>query len=154
MGRWEEARETALSRFTADGPAKLNCAQAVLAFAAHGLDQDPRSVVVAGYFGGGGVGMGQICGAVSGMLMSTGLRDYWKHEEDAAAPPGAKDALQRLLEDFEAEFGSVTCRTLTGYDIRTKDGYQAFRSDPVSKRCVDYVGWACDHIRSILGAAV
>lgn len=153
MGRWEEARERAMSLFADDSPVNVNCAQPVVAFAAHGLDQDERAMVVARYFGGGGVGMGRLCGAMSGVLISVGLRDYFAHKEDPAAPPETKSALQQLLRDFEAEFGSVQCRMLTGHDMRTKEEYQIFRTDPVSKRCADYVAWACDKLRPMLESA-
>lgn len=149
--RWTEAKEVAMAGFRDPGPMHLNCAQAVVSSAAHGFDLDPATVTLARYMGGGSVGMGEICGAVEGVVLSLGMRDYFAPAEHPGVDPEEKAALQALIRDFGDQFGSATCRGLTGHDISTKKGYDRFKADPVSERCDEYVAWACDRLRSLLG---
>ncbi len=149
--RWTEAKEVAMAGFRDPEAAHLNCAQAVVLFTAHGFGIDPATVALARYMGGGTVGMGEICGAVEGVVVSLGMRDYFEQAEHPAVDPQEKVALQALIRDFSEQFGSATCRGLTGHDISTKEGYDRFKADPVSQRCDDYVAWACDRLRSMLG---
>jgi len=149
--RWIEAKEVAMAGFRDPGPTHLNCAQAVVLFAAHGFDLDPAAVTLARYMGGGSVGMGEICGAVEGVVVSLGMRDYFDPLEHPGVDAGEKASLQALIKDFSDQFGSATCRGLTGHDISTKEGYDTFKADPISQRCDEYVAWACDHLRSLLG---
>ena len=127
---WQDAKDMAVAGFLDDGPAHLNCAQAVVAFAAATLGLDPRLVLAARYMGGGSVGMGHLCGALSGAILAPGLRDFFSGAEwpDSTAPD--KAALQRLMRDFEAEFGTATCLGLTGHDISSKEGYRDFKRRP------------------------
>ncbi|MCJ7797235.1 MAG: C-GCAxxG-C-C family protein, partial [Thermoleophilia bacterium] len=150
---WQDAKDIAVTSFLDNGPAHLNCAQAVVVFAAHALQFDPKAVLAARYMGGGSVGMGHLCGALSGAILAPGLRDFFSGAEwpDRAAPD--KGALQQLIRDFEAEFGTATCLGLTGHDISSKEGYRAFKQDKISKRCADYVAWTCDRLEPILRGA-
>jgi C_GCAxxG_C_C family probable redox protein len=150
---WQDAKDKAMAGFLDNGPAHLNCAQAAVAFAAFGLGLDPRLVLAARYMGGGSVGMGHLCGALSGAILAPGLRDFFAGAEwpDRAAPD--KPALQQLIRDFEAEFGTATCLGLTGHDISSKEGYRVFKHDPIAKRCADYVAWVCDRLEPILKGA-
>lgn len=148
--RWTEAKDVAMAGFRDPGPAHLNCAQAVISFAAHGFGLDPATVNLARYMGGGSVGMGEMCGAVEGAVLALGMRDYFAPAEHPAIDPAEKEALQGLIRDFSEQYGSATCRGLTGHDISTKEGYDLFKSSPVAQRCDDYVAWVCDHLRSVL----
>jgi C_GCAxxG_C_C family probable redox protein len=148
--RWEEAREAAMAGFREAGPGHLNCAQAVVRFAASALGFDPAAVVAARYMGGGSVGMGETCGAVEGAVVSMGLRDYFALDRHPDVLPVEKEALQDFIREFERQFGSVTCRGLTGYDISSPEGYDRFKQDVVSHRCDDYVAWVVDHLRPLL----
>jgi C_GCAxxG_C_C family probable redox protein len=149
-GGSQHAKEAALAGFRDMGPGHLNCAQAVVRFAAMVLGADHDSVVLARYFGGGITRMGQVCGALSGSAISLGLRDRclglsWP---DGASPNAEK--LQQLLRQFEAEFGALTCRELLGYVTDTPEGYDRFRADGKYVSCEGYVSWACDHLYDIL----
>lgn len=150
VDRWTEAKEIAMAGFHDQGPAHLNCAQTVVLFAAHALRDDEAAAAVARYMGGGSVGMGEMCGAVAGAVVSLGLRDYFSPSEHPAVDPEEKGALQALIRDFGEQFGSATCRGLTGHDISTKEGYDRFKADPASQRCDDYVAWICDRLGSML----
>ncbi|MHB1343198.1 MAG: C-GCAxxG-C-C family protein [Thermoleophilia bacterium] len=150
VDRWTEAKELAMAAFRDLGPAHVNCAEAVVKFSVHAFQDDPDAVTVARYMGGGSVGMGATCGAIEGAVTALGLRDYFSPADHAGIDAGEKAALQALIRDFEEEFGAVTCRGLTGFDISTPEGYALFRADPVSQRCDDFVSWVCDRLGSML----
>ena len=147
---WQPARDAALVGFRDMGSGHLNCAQAVVRFAALGLGLEPDPVVVARYLGGGMARMGQVCGALSGAAVSLGLRDFHRGLSwpDGTSPDTEK--LQALLRDFEAEFGAATCRGLVGYAITTSEGYQRFKDDDKYESCERYVAWTCDRLADIL----
>lgn len=90
-----------------------NCAQcALIAFCAEtGLDEDTAAKVAAG-FGGGIAGSGNVCGAVSGMLMAAGMLLC----VGADVTPEQKDAngrvLAKLTERFKQLHGSLLCSEL------------------------------------------
>jgi C_GCAxxG_C_C family probable redox protein len=150
VDRWTEGKELAMAAFQDTGPDRLNCAQAVVLCAAHGLGYDEKAVAIARYMGGGSVGMGEMCGALEGAVVGLGLRDYFALADHPAVDATEKDALQALIRDFGARFGSAACRDLTGYDLSTKEGHDRFKADPVSKRCDDYVAWVCDRLGAML----
>lgn len=59
----------------------------------------------------------------------------------------AKDRARELVlpfyRDFKAQFGSVDCRPLSGFDLSTEEGYQAFRSSTAKdERCRGLVAYA------------
>lgn|GEM_PF-635930 len=150
VDRWNEAKELGMAEFRATGPDHLNCAQAVVRYAAHGLRADPESVALARYMGGGSVGMGEMCGAVEGAVMALGLRDYVSLPDHPTIDAADKESLQELIRDFRTLFGAATCRGLTGHDISTSEGYERFKAHPASRRCEDYVAWACDRLGPML----
>jgi C_GCAxxG_C_C family probable redox protein len=144
------AKAAALAGFAETGAGHLNCAQAVVRFAAILLDARQDSVVLARYFGGGMTGMGQVCGALSGAALSVGLRDLhlglsWP---DRASPGFEK--LQQLFRQFEVEFGATTCRGLIGYVTDTPQDYERFKAEGKYASCEGYVSWTCDRLHDIL----
>lgn len=93
--------------------AGFNCAQcALMAFCADtGLSED-EAAKVASAFGGGIAGSGNVCGAVTGMLMAAGLlmgagADITPEKKEANGAIAAK-----LTERFTQLHGSLLCREL------------------------------------------
>ena len=84
-----------------------NCCQAVVIAACQewGLPI-PEEVLAAGAFFGGGMQAGCTCGALTGMIMASGLRS--SHQ---GFPPGQQPAKQ-LHDIFKQEFGSACCRVI------------------------------------------
>jgi C_GCAxxG_C_C family probable redox protein len=119
-----EKREQALWRFNERGS---NCAQAVLsAFAEeHGL-AEAQALKVAACFGAGIGRMGFTCGAVTGACMVLGLR----HGEDMANGGEGRNRVYGMVQDFaerfRARFGQLDCAALTGCDLTSTTGRQAF----------------------------
>jgi C_GCAxxG_C_C family probable redox protein len=149
----EQAKIDALARFTDPGPDHLNCSQAVVHFALLVQGRDPNLVTAARYFGGGIAGMGEACGAVTGAALALGLRDLALAEENADLRPRTTEALQELMRGFAGAFGTRRCLDLTGYDLSTPEGHEAFGESEARKRCADYVGWMCDRLTPMLLAA-
>ncbi len=139
-----EAKTDALAMFTDQGPGHINCAQAVLRFVLLVTGSDPGLMALARQFGGGVAGTGETCGAVTGAALSLSLRDYQAAE--AAGPAASRKALQDYVDRFIAEFGTARCRDLTGFDLRTAEGHDAFVKAGGNENCRDFVGWMCDQL--------
>ena len=102
-------RELAAELFLSDS----NCAQAVLeAFGdVTGLEKS-LAAKLASSFGGGG-GMRQVCGAVSGMLMVAGLLyGYDDPGENDVNKKAHYRLVQTLAGQFREEIGSIICREI------------------------------------------
>jgi C_GCAxxG_C_C family probable redox protein len=158
----EQAKAGALARFADQGPDHINCAQAVLRFALLVMGCDPALITTARYFGGGMAGMGEVCGAVSGAALALGLRDCGcsaaapdKWGAPAGDPTTTRTSLQALMREFSAQFGPLRCRDLTGCDLTTPEGHDAFVKSGANERCQLFVGWMCDRLLPLLdpGAA-
>lgn len=146
----EQAKAKALARFAETGPDHINCSQAVLCFAIEVMGHDCHLVEVASYLGGGVAGMGEACGAVTGAALAAGMRDYHAKDTDPGRAAATKEALQDIMRAFTEEFGSCTCRELTGYDVSTPEGFEAFKASEAKERCPIYVGWMMEQIVPML----
>ena len=86
-----------------------NCSQCVVMVFddIHGMSEEVATRVSAG-FGGGVGGMRQVCGAVSGMTILTGLAKYAKPSDK----PMLYAEVQSCAEEFKRINGSVVCGEL------------------------------------------
>jgi hypothetical protein len=53
-------------------------------------------------------------------------------------------ATQRLIREFEQEFGSRDCNVLLGCDLGNAEGQTTFRENRLSERCAKYTGKAAE----------
>lgn len=96
-----------------------NCAQAVACAYCDllDLDEDTAFRLTEGF--GGGMGMLQICGAISGAAVLAGQ----KNSAGVTKPGMSKGATTKLVrtigKEFEAMNGSMICRALKGVDTGT-----------------------------------
>lgn len=139
-----EAKADALAMFSDQGPGHINCAQTVLRFVLLVTGSDPGLTALAQQFGGGVAGTGETCGAVTGAALALGLLDHLAPE--APGPAASRQALQESIQGFTAEFGALRCRDLTGCDLTTPQGHDAFVSSGAHERCRLFVGWMCDRL--------
>jgi len=101
-----------------------SCAQAVFSTFAEQMGMDYQTAVklTAGF--GGGMGMGGVCGAVSGAYLALGLKfggiDPKANEQTAKL---AREFVQR----FKAQHRAVNCRELLGCDMGTPEGRKVFK---------------------------
>ena len=90
------------------------------------MEQDFVSRGGAVLFAGGIGNSGAVCGAVVGAVMAIGLK-----RGRAETMEGMLDELAVAAEfrrRFEAEVGDISCRDLTGADLSTTEGVEAYMS--------------------------
>lgn len=94
------------------------CAEATLvALQEHFSLPDPTDSSTAMAINGGVAYSGATCGAISGAAMAVGRLAEQRIADHREAKRTARRIVQRLMVDFEAEYGSVNCRDLCGYDL-------------------------------------
>jgi C_GCAxxG_C_C family probable redox protein len=95
-----------------------NCAQSVFAAFCDvtGLDM-PTALRLSSPFGGGMGRMREVCGAVSGMLMTVGLLYGYENPNDDTAKESHYRLVQALALRFQQEHGSLVCRDLLGLSM-------------------------------------
>ena len=107
-----------------------NCAQSVFAACCAGEELSEQvCLTLAGPFGGGMGRQGETCGAVTGALLALGAR---YGQGMATDPVKARGPLYARVAEFANAFrkgnGSLTCRELTGCDLRTPEGQEKFKA--------------------------
>jgi len=124
----------------------FNCAESVLLAITTALkiksDLVPK---VATGFGAGVSRYGNICGALSGAVMAMGIAEGRTRPEDSDSKSKIYGKTAILIEEFKKEFGSVTCRELTGCDLLTKAGLDKFSNDKIHENiCTGFVSFAAE----------
>jgi len=98
-----------------------SCAQAVFSVFAEPMGMDYQTAVRLSSGFGGGMGLGSVCGAVTGAIMAIGLK-Y------GGVDPKAKGQSAKLVREFtdrfKAQHRSLNCRDLLGCDLSTPEGRQ------------------------------
>lgn len=141
----------AAARASGLNEAGYSCSQSVFASFAPGLGLDePSALLVAAAFGGG-MRMGEVCGAVSGALMALGLRYAALDPTDLES----KERLARLVQEFAARFrqnhGTLLCRELLDCDITDPAAVQAAKEQGVFKaRCPGYIQNAAEILAEMI----
>ncbi|MEN8241460.1 MAG: C-GCAxxG-C-C family protein [Chloroflexota bacterium] len=125
------------------------CAESVLMAAAEG--QDIKSDLIpkiASGFCSGVAQTGGMCGALSGAVMSLGLR-YGRGDSQ-----GERDLLyqktQKLVGAFEEKFGSTNCSQLLDLELGTEAGQAAYQERELIGQCEGYVGEAARLMEELL----
>ena len=129
----------------------FNCSQAVFASYSEqfGLDCERAFKVATGF--GGGMRMGETCGAVTGAFMVLGL----KYGNTTAQNQQAKEKTYEMIIEFTNRFkalnGSVSCRELLGCDISTPEGQKKARDEGLfSAVCPEMVKNAAEILEEML----
>lgn len=139
--------EAAVKRF-GEG---YSCSQAVFCVFADklGLEEETARKIAAGF--GGGMGMGETCGAVTGAFMALGLMF------DPAVPE-IKEKMHELTREFAARFKeqskSLNCRDIMGCDLTTPEGKEYSRQNNLRTTiCEQQVRLAVSLTQEFLGTA-
>ncbi len=108
-----------------------NCSQAVvLAFAEElGIEKETLARV-ASSFGAGYGGMGEACGAVSGMLIVLGLAKGFENPGELDKKKAQFKELSEMIEEFKKQNGSIICREILK-SVKTPEGKKATCGDKV-----------------------
>ncbi|MBS7615485.1 C_GCAxxG_C_C family protein [Candidatus Bathyarchaeota archaeon] len=125
-----------------------NCAEAVLIALSEKLAQKNAVIPrIATGFGGGVGRSGSVCGALSGAVMAIGLLRGCDKAEEKEKRYAVYDEVLQMVKEFEKEFGSSQCKTLTQCDLRTEKGRKKFYGQEVRKKvCPKFVGWCADYV--------
>lgn len=131
-----------------------NCAQATLCAFHDIIDADEKLLKrVASDFGGGMSGTRETCGAVTGMLMALGLIRGYDDVTDTEHKQRLYAEGRSLIEDFTAEFSTVTCAELSGNIARSfKEKPHELVGEGLFRPCTAFVAYAAAlldaHIRT------
>lgn len=130
----------------------FSCSQAMLSSFSQrfGMDRD-TALKIAGPFGGGIAGTGNICGALTGAIMVIGLRYGRIDPEDQIVKEQCYAAVHSLLEEFGNRHGSVTCCGLLGHDVSTPEGKEQVKELGLGETlCPGFVREAADILESLI----
>jgi C_GCAxxG_C_C family probable redox protein len=121
-----------------------NCAQSVLrtVLEEKGLffDQAPS---IANAFGGGIIGRGEICGAVSGAVMAIGALSGMNGSDIVEQKKLAREKTEEFYKHFETVFGHNTCNGLIGINPEDPDSKQQARDAGIYREnCPKFVAKA------------
>ena len=129
----------------------FNCSQAVVVSYSEefGVDIEVAAKMATGF--GGGMRMGETCGAVTGAFMVLGLKCGNATAEDKEA----KSATYKLVKDFTKRFkernGSVLCKELLGFNLSTPAGMEGAQEKGVfSSTCPKMVQEAVEILEEML----
>jgi len=101
----------------------------------HNIQSDIIPAIASGFCGGMSRTAG-LCGALVGGIMALGVVYGRNSSEDSHKKIYA--LTERLVRDFEKEFGSRNCSDLLGCDISTREGEAVFEADKLLKTvCLD-----------------
>lgn len=96
---------------------RYHCSQSVLAAFANELGISEEQALKLGGCFGGGMCMGEVCGAVIGGLMALGLKFGQSDIDDLNSRIKTNDVAKALLLRFEEANGSYLCKELLHYDL-------------------------------------
>ncbi len=142
----EERAKMAVQRFLHS----MNCAQAVVEVYAPetGISEETARRVAAAF--AGGMGCGEICGAVSGALMVLGLKFGKTRPIDSTADKQTFAKVDQFIQEFKKRHGSVHCSRLLGVDMGTRQGFkEAERKGYFRKVCPAHVRSAVEILDEI-----
>lgn len=129
-----------------------DCSQVVLrAFANKiGLTEDEANRVSACF--GGGMMMGEVCGAVTGALMVLGLKYGHSKQEKLLEQKEIMIAKSgEFRERFMERYGTVNCRALLGYDVsKPEELEEALSSGRMLDFCPRLVNEAIEILNEII----
>ncbi|HWQ46433.1 MAG TPA: C-GCAxxG-C-C family protein [Longilinea sp.] len=125
------------------------CAESVLLALANaqGINSDLIPKIATG-FCGGMARTGCQCGAISGAMMGIDL--VLGRAQPDTSNQDCYEAIQRLIREFEAEFGSRYCYELLGCDLNTPEGHAAYQARGLKVQCTVYTGKAAEIAAQII----
>ena len=115
---------------------------------------NPPSMRIASILGGGISGFGEVCGAVSGAVVSLGLLLGTEGNEEVeqfkAKRTEARNIVKQYMQDFVDNWGSAQCRYLNEMDEGKRAPAGLLRPEgPPEKLCEEYVNWSAKKISEI-----
>lgn len=130
-----------------------NCAQAVLSVFAPslGLPAEQAMRLACGF--GGGMRIGETCGAITGAIMVLGLRHGNCAPADQVSSQNAYKRVPELIRQFRNRHGATDCRELLGYDLTDPRALaQAKSMGLLTTLCPEFVATAVDIVEQMTPA--
>ena len=93
-----------------------------------------------------------MCGAVTGVILALNLVYGRKSSNDSVEEN--YQVAQKLISNFEKEFGSVNCQELQGCNLGTDEGQQIFRDKQLLLKCSEHTGKAAEVARKIINSNI
>lgn len=127
------------------------CSQAILLAygGAYGFDGEQALKVSAGF--GGGMHLGEVCGAVTGAFMVLGLAQCDKDCNTRAGRNKVNKGMKTFTKKFKERNGTVLCREILRHDISTPEGMVAAEEKNLfASKCVKAVNDAAEILEEIL----
>ena len=95
----------------------FDCSQVVLSECAQdlGIDREDAFRMAAAF--GGGMGIGETCGAVVGAMIALGMKYGHCSEENMAQKDIMNSKRAAFIAEFTEKYGSCSCRELLGHDL-------------------------------------
>lgn len=129
----------------------LNCSQVVLLAFAKELGIDDASVLKIACGFGGGMGHGEVCGAVSGAIMALGLKYGQSDILDTASKLKTSEVVKEFVTEFKCLNNSITCRDLLGCDLNTDSGKNyVIEKQLFLNTCPKFIKDSIDILRKLL----
>ena len=130
-----------------------NCAQAVLYSFCEDLrfDTDAALKLACG-FGAGMARRQEVCGAVTGGIITIGLKHGRGEGQDRAATEETYRKVRELMSGFESKHGTCICRALlNGCDLSTPEGQRYFQEhDLLNQTCKGCVKTVVEAVEALL----
>jgi C_GCAxxG_C_C family probable redox protein len=129
-----------------------NCAQSVVYSFCDDLQFDKNTALrLACGFGSGMARKQEVCGAVSGGILTLGLKHGRGEGQDKAVTEATYRKVRELMARFETKHGTCLCRTLlNGCDLNTPEGVRQFKeNDFLNKTCKPCVQTVVEALESM-----
>ena len=116
----------------------FNCAESVLLALSEYLGVESEFIPrIATGVGAGFSLNGLTCGCVSGAAMAFGLK--YGRDTNYVNPKPTWDKVDKFIEAFKNNWGSLTCRELTGVDVKSPEGMKKYLSSIHDYSCTERV---------------
>lgn len=127
----------------------LLCAESVVQSLANlqGLDNQHIPQIATAFCSGMARTCGT-CGALTGAMMGVSLSLGRSDKAQSVQP--VYEATQKLISEFENEFGAKDCHLLLGCDIGTEEGQTTFKENELMQQCKQYTRRASEIAADII----
>ena len=120
---------------------KNNCCQAVISAFTQDFNLDKTTTLKLATGFGGGMGKGEICGAVTGAYMALGLKFGYVSQADIEGKAITKEKVKTFDKLFIEKHKTLHCKGLLGCDISTPEGHDyAAGNNLFETKCTKFVG--------------
>lgn len=144
MTKSDDAVASYMSRFT--------CSSAVFSTFSGELGLDPETAKkLSCGFGAGISKTGNICGAVSGAILTISLKYGKSKVGDEAATEKTRALVREFIREFTARHGSINCTALLGYNLNNPEEFEKARDEKLFvTKCPELVRDAVEILERLL----